>query len=61
MFVPYYISSDNGFKESHLLVDKLVFERRRILEFLENNYDFFNILGSKQIIEKCISYDDTEV
>ncbi len=53
MFIPYYLSSEqNGFHQSESLSNKIVFERKRIIEFV-NDYSDFKNLESYQIVQKA--------
>lgn len=62
MFIPYSLtsSSNNGFFESYNLNNRLVFERKRILENIKD-LAFFNNLKSKEIVEKCVQHNYIEV
>ncbi len=60
MSIPYYLSSENGFKDSEELGNKLVFERKRLLEFLKDE-DSFDELSIKNVVNKCIEYENIEV
>ncbi|MCF6224196.1 MAG: hypothetical protein L3J34_10765 [Flavobacteriaceae bacterium] len=62
MFIPYGLTSNDneGFLESDKLTNRLVFERKRIIENIQN-LDFFNSLKSKEIVERCITFEYAEV
>jgi hypothetical protein len=62
MMIPYCISSelDNGFYQSQSLVNKLVFERRRMVEIL-TDLDFFQNLESYEIAKKVAEIEAVEV
>lgn len=62
MFIPYGLTGDNneGFSESNNLTNRLVFERKRILENIQD-LNFFNNLKSKEIVEKCVEFEYIEV
>lgn len=53
MFVPYCLSSEqSGFHQSESLSNKIVFERKRIIEFV-NDFSNFKKLESYQIVVKA--------
>lgn len=62
MMIPYCISNelDNGFYQSESLTEKLVFERRRMIELL-SDLNFFNKLDSYQIAKKVVETEAVEV
>lgn len=59
MFIPYalinYQCSD--FHQADEITDSLLFERKRILNYVSDT-TFFNALNSKSIIDKCIEYEE---
>lgn len=60
MFLPYNLISFNKndfYRNDEFGTDKLVFERKRILNYLSNT-DFFNHFKSKLLVEKCIKYQE---
>lgn len=60
MFLPYNLVSFNKndfYRNDEFGTDKLVFERKRILNYLSNT-DFFNHFDSKLLVEKCIAYQE---
>ncbi len=61
LFVPYSLSNINSFFQSDdIIKDRIIFDRKRILEFLPD-INFFNDLQSKDIINKCIEYEEDTV
>lgn len=62
MMIPYCISDEmqNGFYQSESLVEKLVFERRRIIEILID-LDFFQNLESYEIAKRVSEIEAVEV
>jgi hypothetical protein len=59
-FIPYSLINyqDSDFYESdELTVDTLLFERKRILNFLIDE-DIFDGFNCKKIIEKCMAYEE---
>ena len=62
MMIPYCISNelDSGFYQSESLTEKLVFERRRIIELL-SDLNFFNKLESYDIAKKAAKTAAVEV
>lgn len=60
MFLPYNLVSfnkNNFYRNDEFGTDKLVFERKRILEYLSNT-DFFNNFESKLLVDKCIEFQE---
>lgn len=60
MFLPYNLVSFNKtdfFRNDEFGTDKLIFERKRILDYLSNT-DFFNNFESKLLVEACIEYQE---
>ena len=59
LFVPYNLVSfnRNTFYRSDEFDNELVFERKRILNYLSDT-DFFNDFESKLLVEKCLSYQE---
>jgi hypothetical protein len=61
LFVPYSLSNNDSFSQSDdIIQDRIIFDRKRILEFLPD-INFFNDLQSKNIINKCIEYEEDTV
>ena len=61
MFVPYCLSFENtGFYQSESLNDKLVFERKRIIEFI-SDFTEFHKLESFEIANKVFETEAVEV
>ena len=60
MFIPYSLYRDSGkFYQSEEIDNKLLFERSRILENI-NNTDFFKSMKSNNIVQKCVDFvEDT--
>lgn len=60
LFVPYSLISYNKtsfFRSYEFGNDGLVFERKRILNYLYST-DFFNAFDSKLLVEKCIEFEE---
>ena len=58
MFIPYsLVSQKQSFFSSTEITNKLIFERKRILNYL-NNTVFFNVFNSKLLVEKCIEFEE---
>ncbi|WP_321296866.1 hypothetical protein [Marinifilum fragile] len=56
MFIPYaLVKSENSFYQADE-IDNLLFERFRIIEYLDQ-LDFFDNLESKQIVTECIDFN----
>ncbi|MDR2064929.1 MAG: hypothetical protein LBP85_04385 [Prevotellaceae bacterium] len=55
VFIPYSLINYNysTFYEHHELCGILLFERKRILSFI-NNENIYDMLNSKEIVERCI-------
>lgn len=63
MFLPYNLVSFNKndfYRNDEFGTDKLVFERKRILNYLINT-DFFNHFESKLLVEECIKFQEAIV
>jgi hypothetical protein len=58
-FMPYSLVQHNNsfFYKSDVIDKSLIFERGRILEFIEE-VDFFQHFESLQLVEKCINYEE---
>lgn len=59
LFVPYALTNEyNSFFQSDDIVsDRIIFDRKRILEYL-HDAGFFESLNTKQIVERCISFEE---
>jgi len=58
IYIPYSISKEKSFFQSDDITgDRIIFDRKRILEFIPDT-SFFNILYSKKIIEKSLEYEE---
>ncbi len=58
MYIPYSITNISAFYMSDDIVgDKIIFDRKRILEFIPNTL-FFNNLNSYTIVNKSIEYEE---
>lgn len=61
LFIPYaLIDLSGGFHQSDEIHDCLLFERKRILEFIHNDA-FFGELNSRAIVEKCLEFEEDVV
>lgn len=59
MFIPYALINvqDSVFHQSDEIHDSLIFERKRILNFVKED-TFFDSFKSKVLVEKCITYEE---
>ncbi len=59
IFIPYALINhqDSDLHQADEITDTLLFERKRILNYLTDD-TFFNSLNSKAIIDKCIEYEE---
>lgn len=58
MYIPYSLTNNNSFYESDDIVgDRIIFDRKRILEFLPDT-SFFNNMNSHLIVNKTIEYEE---
>jgi len=60
MFIPYSLINYQDldfYQADELSVDTLLFERKRILNYIHDS-TFFNSFDSKKIVEKCIAYEE---
>jgi len=60
MFIPYSLVSYNKhifYRNDEFGADRLIFERKRILNYLSST-DFFNDFESKLLIEECIKFEE---
>lgn len=57
MFIPYNIASyqKNTFTRSKDIVNRLIFERKRILNYLDD-IEFFNEFESKLLVDRCVDF-----
>ena len=63
LFIPYSLINynDSSFYEHHEFGESvLLFERKRILTLI-NDYSFHNTLNTKELIEKCIAFEENIV
>ena len=61
MFIPYALARDsNSFFQSDELDNRLLFERKRILDNITDT-TFFDNLDSKQLIDCCIEFEEDTV
>lgn len=60
MFIPYALINhqhSDFHQADEITTNTLLFERRRILNFISDD-SFFNNLDSKKIVEKCVTYEE---
>ncbi len=59
MFIPYALAKNERefYQRDELAPDKLLFERGRILQFLQDT-SFINSLDTKRIVDSCISFEE---
>ena len=59
MFIPYGLTNHNGnrFYQNDEISDKLLFDRKRIMNFI-TDLNFFNTLESKKLVERCVQYEE---
>lgn len=59
MFIPYALINyqDSDFHQADEITDTLLFERKRILNYVTDT-TFFNALNSKVLVDKCIEYEE---
>src|SRR5690606_374183 len=62
MFIPYSLIdyNKNILYQNDECHDRLIFERNRILNFVED-IGFFDSMNSKLLVEKCIEYEEDVV
>ncbi|MBS7332838.1 MAG: hypothetical protein KIG88_04495 [Weeksellaceae bacterium] len=63
LFIPYNIVGLNRkdfIRNDEISIDAIIFERKRILNYLEN-LDFFETLYSYRLVQKCIDYQEPVV
>ncbi|RZJ90741.1 MAG: hypothetical protein EOO20_07250 [Chryseobacterium sp.] len=63
MFIPYNLVSYNKvtfFRSTDISADRLIFERKRILNYL-NEIDFFDDFKSIILVDKCIEFEESIV
>lgn len=59
MFIPFALIShqNSDFHQGDELIDSILFERKRIMNYIVDD-TFYNDLVSKEIVEKCIEYEE---
>lgn len=60
MFIPYSLINyqDSDFHQAdELAVDTLLFERKRIINYVDD-FTFFSPLNSKKLVDKCIGFEE---
>jgi len=60
MFIPYSLINyhDSDFHQAdELSVDTLLFERKRIINYVDD-FTFFIPLNSKKLVDKCIEFEE---
>lgn len=62
MFIPYALAKDHSgfFQRDELAPDKLLFERGRILQFIQDS-SFIAALNTNRIVESCIAFQEDVV
>lgn len=59
LFIPYSQINyqEGGFYQSDKIIDTLLFDRKRILNHIEDS-SFFDSLNSKLVVDKCIEFEE---